>query len=392
MAVSIQSRKRASGTRYTATVRRGSTTVSASFWQKKLAAGWGRQCEIAIDTAAAGGRAWDRAEWIRRGRDATGAEARSELREIDFARAPDTDDRPRTDWTLARALRHYHETVTPSKKGTRQEGLRLAAWQAHALAAIRLDRVTAAEVQTHVDERTGAGRAAMTVRNETLILSAVYRHAAAAPRPGGGAGGGWGLAGLVNPVTAVHLPAPPQGRQRRLQDGEGESEAGEEARIRAVLSASADGTVIDAVMTLAVETGLRLSEMLGLRRSQMRRARGTRWIEQPDSKNGSPRRVVLSSRAAAAADALAREADGRGIDARLIPLSEDALRWRWRRACAAAGVQGLTLHDLRHEALSRQAAAGLTIGELQQQSGHRTAQVLLRYVNARAADVSRKLG
>lgn len=51
-------------------------------------------------------------------------------------------------------------------------------------------------------------------------------------------------------------------------------------------------------------------------------------------------------------------------------------------ACATAGVTGLTLHDLRHEALSRQAAAGLTIGELQQQSGHRTAQILLRYVNA----------
>ena len=281
--------------------------------------------------------------------------------------------------------------MTPTKKGVRQESLRLTAWQAHALAARRLDRVTAAEVQAHADERTAAGRAAMTVRNEILILSAVYRHAAALPRPGGGVGGGWGLAGLANPVTAVHLPSPPQGRQRRLQDGEGE-QAGEEVRVRAALLAQTGGPTLDAVVTLAVETGLRLSELLALRRSQLRRARGARWVEQPDSKNGQPRRVVLSSRAAAAADALAAAADGRGADARLIPLTEDALRWRWRRACATAGVVGLTLHDLRHEALSRQAAAGLTIGELQQQSGHRTAQILLRYVNARAADVSRKLG
>lgn len=161
----------------------------------------------------------------------------------------------------------------------------------------------------------------MTVRNEVLILSAVFRHAAALPRPGGGAGGGWGLTGLPNPISAVHLPGPPQGGQRRLQDGEGE-QAREEARVRAALLAQTGGATLDAVVTLAVETGLRLSELLALRRSQLRRARGARWVEQPDSKNGHPRRVILSSRAAAA--------DGRGADARLIPLTEDALRWRWR--------------------------------------------------------------
>ena len=49
-------------------------------------------------------------------------------------------------------------------------------------------------------------------------------------------------------------------------------------------------------------------------------------------------------------------------------------------------------HDLRHEALSRMAGMGLTIGELQAQSGHTTAQILLRYVNARAGDIAKKLG
>ena len=35
---------------------------------------------------------------------------------------------------------------------------------------------------------------------------------------------------------------------------------------------------------------------------------------------------------------------------------------------------------------------GLTMGELQAQSGHATAQILLRYVNARAGDVARETG
>ena len=38
------------------------------------------------------------------------------------------------------------------------------------------------------------------------------------------------------------------------------------------------------------------------------------------------------------------------------------------------------------------AARGLTIGELKNQSGHRTAQVLLGYINKRAADIKGKLG
>jgi hypothetical protein len=38
------------------------------------------------------------------------------------------------------------------------------------------------------------------------------------------------------------------------------------------------------------------------------------------------------------------------------------------------------------------ADAGLTLGELQAQSGHRSAQMLLRYTNAKARDIAAKLG
>jgi len=48
--------------------------------------------------------------------------------------------------------------------------------------------------------------------------------------------------------------------------------------------------------------------------------------------------------------------------------------------------------DITPEGLSRMAEKGLTIGELAEQSGHRTAQVLLRYVNARVPEASRTLG
>ena len=93
----MQSRPRARGTRYTATVRRGGECISASFWQKRQAEVWGRRCEEAMDAAREAGRPWDRAEWVRRGRDATVAELHGDLVALDHARTPDLSPLPRAD-------------------------------------------------------------------------------------------------------------------------------------------------------------------------------------------------------------------------------------------------------------------------------------------------------
>lgn len=73
-------------------------------------------------------------------------------------------------------------------------------------------------------------------------------------------------------------------------------------------------------------------------------------------------------------------------------LDANQVDYRWRTARKASGIKGLHFHDLRHEGVSRMAEKGLTIGELAEQSGHRTAQVLLRYVNAKVSEVAKKLG
>jgi len=106
----------------------------------------------------------------------------------------------------------------------------------------------------------------------------------------------------------------------------------------------------------------------------------------------NPAQPGVTTRAAAIVDTLVatlRNGDG---ERRLLRLDGNQVDYRWRTARKVAGVKGLHFHDLRHEGLSRMAEKGLTIGELAEQSGHRTAQVLLRYVNARVSEVSRKLG
>ena len=103
--------------------------------------------------------------------------------------------------------------------------------------------------------------------------------------------------------------------------------------------------------------------------------------------------MVLTTRAAATLDELlGRLPPHADADHRLIRLDAMEVTYRWRLARSRTQVKGLRFHDLRHEGLSRMAEKGLNLGELREQSGHRTAQVLLTHVNARVSEVAKKLG
>jgi integrase len=52
------------------------------------------------------------------------------------------------------------------------------------------------------------------------------------------------------------------------------------------------------------------------------------------------------------------------------PWSSDGFRCSWRKACAAAGIVGLTFNDLRGTAVTRLAVAGCTEAEIATITGH----------------------
>jgi integrase len=57
------------------------------------------------------------------------------------------------------------------------------------------------------------------------------------------------------------------------------------------------------------------------------------------------------------------------------PWTEDGFRSSWRKACATAGIVGLTFHDLRGTAVTRLALAGCTEAEIATITGHRLRDV-----------------
>jgi integrase len=52
------------------------------------------------------------------------------------------------------------------------------------------------------------------------------------------------------------------------------------------------------------------------------------------------------------------------------PWTSDGFRASWRKACATAGVRGVTFHDLRGTAVTRLAIVGATEAEIANITGH----------------------
>lgn len=97
--------------------------------------------------------------------------------------------------------------------------------------------------------------------------------------------------------------------------------------------------------------------------------------------------MLLSTAALAVFDSLPRRIDGRVWGVR-----PDSISQPFDRICKAADIEGLTFHDLRHEATSRLFERGLNPMGVAAMTGHKTLQMLKRYTHLRAKDIVGRLG
>jgi integrase len=276
-------------------------------------------------------------------------------------------------------LKRYAEEISPHKKGGDGEILRIRKLRKDKLAEYKVSALTGKVMAEYRDTRlrqvTGS-----TVNRELTLIGHVLTIARKE----------WGIPLEVNPVSMIRRPKENRARTRRLSSSE-------EKRLLAELVPSArDGNgrfepggcrnewVLPAVI-LAIESAMRRSEILALRWSDV--FLDERFVRLHDSKNGEARDVPLSTRAAATLAALPRHPDGR-----VLPITGEALKRAFTRACERASLENLHFHDLRHEATSRLSTRLDNILELSAVTGHKTVQMLKRYYHPRASDLAKKLG
>ena len=272
---------------------------------------------------------------------------------------------------LRSMIERYVDEVTPTKKGSAQERYRAAQIKKINLADMSLDRIDGAAVATYRDQRLKQV-SNNTVRLELAFLSVVFEQSRRE----------WGWS-VANPVKQIRMPKPGKPRQRRLEAGE------EDALISACRDSGA--YYLESFVILAIETGMRFSEIAGVRREHINVA--NRTIHLPETKNGSPRTVPLTKRAVDAIQALPISIEGQ-----LFPAKPGSIRSAFLIAVAKAKtasgsriLDGLRFHDLRHEGVSRLFEKGLNPIEVGMISGHKTMSMLQRYAHISTKHVVQKL-
>lgn len=134
------------------------------------------------------------------------------------------------------------------------------------------------------------------------------------------------------------------------------------------------------IIMLATETGMRKGEILSLRWKEVDLVAGR--ITVANSKSGKSRRIPIDAELASVLGALVQRSD------RVFPNVKD-VRAPWKAACAAAGVEGVRFHDLRHTALTWQLRSGADIVSVSKIAGHASVQMTQRYITE-SPDAQRK--
>lgn len=265
---------------------------------------------------------------------------------------------------LSTLLERYLTSVSPLKKGHKQEVSRIKAWLRHPLAKRDAASIKPAEIALYRDQQIKAGKANASIRIELSLLSTAFKYAKHE----------WGYSQLVNPLLDIKRPPPSRGRERRLEIGE----------LDALLAAT-DGTSLSSLIMLAVETAMRAGEILSLRWDNINFVKKTALL--PDTKNGERRIVPLSSKALQILSGIERTADTVFQVTASYTVSN-----AFKRATQRAGIDGLRFHDLRHEAVSRLFERQFNTMEVATISGHKSLQMLQRYTHLRAEDLALRLG
>lgn len=183
-------------------------------------------------------------------------------------------------------------------------------------------------------------------------------------------------------VMDIRRPKGAKFRDRRLSE--------EEWSLLQVECAKSKNLLLSSALRFAVVTGVRQGELLTLEWENVYKDKRYAMLRDPQKiKTEEIRAVPLSSVAISILEDLPEPHTGY-----IFKVQRSALYKAYRSAMKRAGIENLTWHDLRHEALSRIAEMeeGFNLIEIAAISGHKSLQTLKRYVHLQATKLADKLG
>lgn len=183
-----------------------------------------------------------------------------------------------------------------------------------------------------------------------------------------------------NPMRKVRRLKESRGRVRYLN--------GEERSRLLQACRQSDHPHLFAIVVLALSTGARKMELLGLRWREIDLE--AKAIRLSRTKNGERRMLPLHG---VALEELLKLSKVRRIDTDLLfpgknPQSPCEIRKPWVKALEEAQIEDFRFHDLRHSAASYLAMSGASPSEIAEILGHKTLQMVKRYAHLSESHVS----
>lgn len=273
-----------------------------------------------------------------------------------------------TTHVLGDVFQRYAEEVSEHKKGSRWEIIRLAKMGRDPIAKIKLIDLRREDVERWMSARLKDVKSS-SVNRELNLLSHCLTQARR-----------WRLMSQ-NPMQDLKRPKDPPPRDRRIS-------AEEEERLLVALG-FVDGLPVTTkqhriaiAFLFALETAMRAGEICAISPAQV--DIDSRVVTLLETKNGTPRKVPLSSEAVRLLRMLKPWGDT------VFGLSSQSLSTMMRTAIVRAGIEGLTFHDTRHEAITR-LATKIEVLDLARMVGHKDIKQLMVYYNKSAEEIAIQL-
>jgi len=249
-----------------------------------------------------------------------------------------------------RYLKHQKARLTP-KAYDREEGI-VRKHLNPKFGTRKASSIRKVDIQRYVTD-VSAARSPYSVQKELVVLKHLFTLAVE-----------WEIV-PTNPARDVKAPKAPAGRVRYLQPTE----------LRALLEACPEG--LRQIVALAVSTGMRRGEIIGLRYLDVDLA--NRRIMLPQTKNGEGRIVYLNDMAATVFRFVGWNEETKQGERIFSSWTPDQVTVAFGRICNDLEIVDFRFHDLRHTAASWLRMSGADIHTVAQLLGHKDLRMAARY-------------
>jgi integrase len=222
-------------------------------------------------------------------------------------------------------------------------------------------------VTAYIAGRREAGAQSGTINREIGLLSAAINYARSEL--------GWSI---PNPVEGRRLQEP-EGRVRWLQPAEAQA-------LLAAAAGNQRAPHLEDFIRLALHTGMRRGEMLGLEWRRVDLQAGLICLEGIHTKAGKRRSVPLNADARQAIIGRARFRAQHCPDSPWVFCKRrgrriGSVRRSFMEACSTAGIEDFHIHDLRHTCAAWLVTAGVPLPEVRDLLGHGSITMTERYAH-----------